>query len=269
MTALSIARPLKDALAATPFEGRVWSVFRRACNLIDANQRVVALVAPELGRGPFSITLDAPAFFEALACNQPVWIDARRLTLGNRQLNLEQADVWEPGLPRPWSPLTFAPAVAAVLQNYADWPHLSRLSPTEKIIVRAIQKAAVELQRAIVQNDNIKPPVGRLAGLGLGLTPGGDDYIVGVMAALWLVGREELAAQIERVAAPRTTVLSAAFLSAAAKGQFVEPWHKLAQALVSKDPPKVAEAAQRVTRFGAYSGYDALAGFAATLLSLV
>jgi hypothetical protein len=96
----------------------------------------------------------------------------------------------------------------------------------------------------------------------------GDDYLVGVMAALWISGYKNWPPRIASETAPQTTALSAAFLQAAGRGEFIEPWHQLAQALFSGTPEVFSQALRRVAQFGASSGVDALAGFATTILSL-
>ena len=61
--------------------------------------------------------------------------------------------------------------------------------------------------------------------------------------------------------------LSSAFLRAAANGEFMEPWHVLAQALFDENSEEINAAITGIARFGASSGLDALAGFAAGILS--
>jgi len=100
-----------------------------------------------------------------------------------------------------------------------------------------------------------------LAGLGPGGTPAGDDFLVGVMAAVWLLGDQADAQAIAQTAAPRTSALSAAFLHAAGRGELIAPWHALLEALAAGDPAQVEQGAMRLESFGASSGADALDGF--------
>ena len=57
-----------------------------------------------------------------------------------------------------------------------------------------------------------------LAGLGDGLTPAGDDWLVGMMLWAWLAhaAPRRFCQVLSDAAVPRTTTLSAAFLQAAA-----------------------------------------------------
>jgi hypothetical protein len=71
------------------------------------------------------------------------------------------------------------------------------------------------------------PDAASLAGLGPGLTPAGDDLIVGYVAGLQLLhGRSEQAAALAEAAARRTTSLSATLLRHAARGELPEAAHE-------------------------------------------
>ena len=65
----------------------------------------------------------------------------------------------------------------------------------------------------------------RLAGRGPGLTPLGDDILIGYIGAAALAG-EDVSALAER-AAGKTTALSATLLRCAARGELPEPVHAL------------------------------------------
>jgi hypothetical protein len=135
-------------------------------------------------------------------------------------------------------------------------------------MTRQLARGARALAAALEQGSGVAAAARQLAGLGYGLTPAGDDYLVGVMTALWLLGDRDTASIIARSAAPRTTTLSAAFLTAAARGQFAEPWHRLARTLAAQCALECATAARRIAAIGASSGRDALAGFAACALGI-
>jgi hypothetical protein len=105
----------------------------------------------------------------------------------------------------------------------------------------------------------------KLAGLGGGLTPAGDDFIVGVLLAMWAglcgEGREQLGAAIAEAAAPATTLLSAAYLRSAARGECIIHWHSLFAALLRSEVNATRDAIQSLVSIGHTSGADALAGF--------
>ena len=106
-----------------------------------------------------------------------------------------------------------------------------------------------------------------LAGLGPGLTPAGDDYLVGLMAGLRVwpglceVSSEEDCRIILEAAEGRTTLLSRAFLRSAKEGLFGEIWHELLAELAGGEATRIRQAVRRILSAGATSGADALAGF--------
>jgi hypothetical protein len=116
-----------------------------------------------------------------------------------------------------------------------------------------------------------------LAGRGAGLTPAGDDFIVGALLAVWagllpspsgrgVGGEGELCAPIASAVAPRTTTLSGAYLHAAARGECTEQWHNLFNAIVQHKNPRLE--LEALLAIGHTSGADALAGFIANSLIL-
>lgn len=269
--ARSIARPLLADLTVQPFSGRVLGRFWRACNLIDDRQRVLALLLPEVGRGPFAVTIaGSPGIFDSLTPGQPARADRHAVVIGPWQIPLSQAAVWEPRLTHPPRPLN-ADQMIDLVAPYARWPNFGEDSATARRIAQAARRAMAEFSEAILEPGRepaLMKAVADLAGLGSGLTPAGDDYLIGAMAALWLADRPALLPLIARTARPKTTALSGAFLQAAARGEFMEPWHALARAWQVEDEGALAAAVQWIADFGASSGQDALAGFATVLLKL-
>jgi hypothetical protein len=102
-----------------------------------------------------------------------------------------------------------------------------------------------------------------LAGLGGGLTPAGDDLLCGAMLAAWLAHPDPagFCRGVVETAVPRTTMLSAAFLHAAGRGECGAAWHRLLAALAAGADDEIAAATAAVLAHGATSGADALTGF--------
>ena len=109
---------------------------------------------------------------------------------------------------------------------------------------------------------SISAPVADLLGAGRGLTPSGDDCIVGVLVALHALGERSVAASAARIVArhapQRTSRLSAAHLDAACAGEAIEPVHAAIEAIAGNAPP--GPALDAIEGFGHGSGFDALAG---------
>ena len=102
----------------------------------------------------------------------------------------------------------------------------------------------------------------RLIGLGPGLTPSGDDVLVGIEAALHALARPSagfLALAMGDVE-ERTTELAATLLRHAAAGEFAERLHTPLAALLGSDDEAIPAAIDRAVAWGATSGTDCLLG---------
>jgi hypothetical protein len=116
------------------------------------------------------------------------------------------------------------------------------------------------LSRGVTSNDAVSD----LIGLGPGLTPSGDDFLTGALAALAAVGQTNMRAALGRAVvadAGRTSPVSASLLRAAAAGPVGENLHTMVAAIIAGDADGAIGAA---TRIGHTSGWDALAGAVAT-----
>jgi hypothetical protein len=274
--AVSISRPVYERLQERTFTGKVFGAHGVACNLVDAEGDVITLLVPAVGNGPFSILVDAD--LDGIAVGAAVHARASQLTVGDVTVDLAGARVWEP---RPdWSELRAArahiPAGFAAFDGWASsaiWGGMAHITGadaytegTPAFMVR-LARGEEAYTRLVVEGlggrrrDSLVEGTRLLAGLGPGGTPAGDDFLVGVMAAIWLLGDEVDCAAIAEIAAPRTATLSAAFLRAAARGEFIAAWHELVWALAGGDGSRVEAAAMQVESFGASSGADALDGF--------
>ncbi len=103
----------------------------------------------------------------------------------------------------------------------------------------------------------------RMVGLGAGLTPAADDFLLGVLLltdVLLEPRREELVAAL-RPLLPGTTEISAAMLANGCAGRYPEPL----LALFSSAPEKLAGALANAADYGHSSGHDALCGVAFAL----
>jgi Protein of unknown function (DUF2877) len=121
------------------------------------------------------------------------------------------------------------------------------------------------LSRGMTSDDIAAHPVTDLVGLGPGLTPAGDDFLIGALAGLDVLGQTNMHAALSRAvvaAAGRTSPLSASLLRAAAAGHVGENLHRIVAALVTGDADAAILAAARI---GYTSGFDALAGAVVTL----
>lgn len=248
-------------------------MFERSAYLSLGGQ-IVALVAAELLDGPLAVRVE-PAEFWRLRARQAAACDGSRITIEDAvEVDLSGAVPWDPALPAGPEPLAGAVEEARrVLLREAPAESAAHVLP---VVEARDQAAVVQLGTlesrvfkgwcfvldGIRQSDapTLAAAASQLAGLGPGLTPAGDDVLVGTMVALHVYGRPRLAEPLVG-AAERTTAVSAAYLRAAARGEASEAWHQAIAALRSGDG--VETSCRRLMRFGETSGSDMLAGFVA------
>jgi len=297
LRAVSISQPVMDTLEKEGFAGSVLSVFTGACNLVSDQDEVIALVGQRVGNGPLNIVLEEDSFLaRGLEVGLPVKGDGRGIRVGEAlnnepyRISLAEAEVWEPrlegeGLTVDW------PGLKASLALLHD--HLIAQAPAESLACllaagaageRSVESAYRRAARGAIEGLLAALQVGdcqgiivgaaALAGLGPGLTPAGDDFLLGLMAGLrtWhqFLARkglsvEEACQAIYGAAAGRTNLLSTALLRSAREGMFGEAWHELLAALRQGKAAEVRRAADRILGFGETSGADALNGFLAVL----
>lgn len=293
LNGILIAPAAKEWLAS-PRGPAIHSLYRHAVNLVDERGELLSLVLQDTGPGPFSLVVrpESPEFrdaggFEAhLTGASRVETGGAELSVGPLQITLTSVAHWKP---RPSWQAIGEPQVRASLDHLRQLlgrhaPEGSFAALAEPAAVdagstfaaaalRAAAEPARELMQAVRERDGAAAAEasGRLAGLGGGVTPAGDDYLVGVAHAVWALlepaEAAELAQAIVSRAVPRTNLISGAWLQAAGRGEAGSEWHVLAVALASGAP--VDEAAKWLIRRGHTSGADALAGFLAAAAALL
>jgi hypothetical protein len=288
--AACLAAPLED-LARCSADGRVLAAFERSVYL-EVEGRIIAALWPRVGRGPFAISLADPVPLDAIPADAGVLLDAGRLQIGGITVVLTGAPLWDPSLSacaahaELRSPLEMESerqVVADALERMAPAesvagilaPRASRSGGAHAKLLAAFERG-LEAIRAYVDggreaNAAADAIASEIAGRGPGLTPSGDDLLVGILHAVsvWpsLAGRRgpaALRALLHGASAPRTTRISRAYLEAAARGWATEPWHALVRGLAASgdagDDAR-SEAVRKVVRVGETSGADALTGF--------
>jgi hypothetical protein len=106
----------------------------------------------------------------------------------------------------------------------------------------------------------------RVLGLGEGLTPSGDDLLVGLLAVLHAAGRAKallpppVRRRFLRDVMDGTSDLSAEFLRSAVHGDFSEPVVLLVRSLFAPVPREWRSRARALAAVGHSSGVDAMVG---------
>ncbi|MDH4075263.1 MAG: DUF2877 domain-containing protein [Acidimicrobiia bacterium] len=185
-----------------------------------------------------------------------------RLRVGGLHLDARHAAVWRPPWPRPGPVARRLPG--ELLRSSGQ--SCRRLLPAVRRLRSSIEDDRPEAAGAALRS---------LIGAGPGLTPSGDDAVVGLVAALQRAGTpEQVSAPLGRLRSlvppllPRTTTVSGHYLRLALNGHIGEHLAGLVDACVA-DRRSHGPLVERVLRAGATSGADALVGVAVGLEMII
>jgi hypothetical protein len=256
-------------------DAQVHSVFVRACNIETETGELVTVVSPGSGHLPHGIRCAAP--FARLHQGQAASLEGATLRIHAADLvvDLSRAAVWH-GTVAAASPGLCGAEVQKALRDHAPdqgiAPALFASGSPHSTLERALNARLAQTLPALARAtetrdaDAVIAALSALVGLGPGLTPAGDDFIVGYLAALWSRSRRDpgIAGLLHALAVPigqlslQTNAISRQMLRDAAQGQFAERLTEVVQCVCGGGD--VAGAARRALEIGHSSGADALCG---------
>jgi hypothetical protein len=262
----------------------VAAVFERSFYL-RSGEEFICIGEPAIGNGPTTLIIAARVAELGPRQGQRAFVSNRRIAIGDLTLELGRCQTWRappwPALPSP-AVLRIACAdigrracgesppdsIARAVFTAEDTPlaHLARPRVAcFEAWLRGRCLLDAPLSRGMTGQEQVASAVSSLVGLGPGLTPSGDDFLMGALAALDALGQTNMRAVLAQAvvaAAGRTSPLSASLLRAAGAGHVGENLHLMVGALAAGDADAaIAQAA----RMGHTSGWDALTGAVVTL----
>lgn len=265
-------------------QGRIHSIYRSAINVALPGGDLFVIADPKVGGLPCGVLVDLGPDRRALGLERgQVVVAAERwvaLPAAHIRIGLDEAARWTPRMPiatpgaaRRWGhraaairDLARARTAAASAVAALGLGGLLDGVGSHGLPIHAARTAAVldQLEAAFATGriDTAGQIARRIVGLGPGLTPSGDDALIGLAAALWALDHPARGFLAEAVqdAPLQTTAISAALLRHAAAGEFSECLHELLGALLGKDVTTIAPALDRAMAWGATSGTDCLVG---------
>jgi hypothetical protein len=259
---------------AGDFAGAVSAVHRRVCVISLVDDSLLTLATPAIGRLPRGITLDAPpefTFHRIVARGVDIGARGGILRIGGSALSIDlrPATPWRSRL----GDLSLDGARdAAVAQALETARAALRQDGSGDALVRVAGARFAALASATRTLDAAAAgdAMSALVGLGEGVTPAGDDYLVGFFAGLWAsagwaaLRRAFVAALRERLtrSALETSRVSRVYLEAAFDGEVSERLFDLAGAIATGSADAAVHcAAASVLAVGHSSGACGLLGF--------
>jgi Protein of unknown function (DUF2877) len=271
-------------VARTNRNGRIEAVFEHACNLKMDDDVLVTVLGRRAGNVAHGIRLAGrlPDDFR-LRAGMLVHADARRLIFDAVpiEVTLATAQVWTPDLCLgmcDWNERPFAAAmfVRELLRRDAAQfsseflANVLRLDRRSTLLTARVSTVLRQLGPATRAGDSAgaSGAVAQLIGLGPGLTPAGDDFIIGWLAALTLTANtcaqlQFLHAMCSEIGRLRfaTTSVSSQHLDDACASMFSERLSDLCVAIAGGAPSRtLASRLSAQLAVGATSGADAAAG---------
>jgi hypothetical protein len=265
--------------------GRVAAVFEHGCYLGQGRGPMLFLASRKRNPGPLSL-LHAGDDWECRAAVKvgDRWrCDASALQVGDARFGLDGAAIWvAPDSIGDWTPRRIEEGMrlAAELVDDVDTgilmplvlerrsrgatPLESRLAARAAPAIRALRRWLSESLEARARTLEVPDDAGALLGLGPGLTPAGDDFVIGMLIALHGLRLEGIAGVladwVRRNAPTRTNEISMSHLLAACEGQASAPLHAALNALASANRPQLRHSVRQLAGLGHSSGWDAFSG---------
>jgi hypothetical protein len=243
------ARTRGHLVVVDGFRGVVTATFPRAVYVTPARGDLLVVHDTLHGATPTSLLVETVTAWP-VAPGAPVVGRAGHLLLGDMVIDVRTANVWSP----PAAPRSGVRAV-----------------PARSSAAHVDTELVDELVDALASPDvtRLSGVLLRLVGNGVGLTPSGDDAIVGILAVLHRCVAPDVSARaLDALAVllgpvlDRTTAISAHFLRLAVRGEFGERLVTVVDACCTPSGPD-PDGVDRLLSTGATSGADTLVGVAA------
>lgn len=283
VTALSYGSEVADLMGHAPVKGRVLAVLRKALYLQSDLGHILCVACPDAEDGP--LTLRVRHLSQVLRDFQvrpgaPFVVDENGITLcASVSISWSRVSAWVPTFPAQTGSKCARWQAAAELIHLLVSVSRDGLIPLGSLIEDRLKEGLYNLSPSAHRKSvaTAQDAALRLLGLGEGLTPSGDDIVMGWLAMLvWQANLglfpqpvvSALADAIREAAPTRTNVISSRLLYYAARGLVYAPAMQLGAVLLAGYDRGVEAPAHRLLAIGSSSGADMARGLLAGLLDV-
>lgn len=256
--------------------GRVEQVFSRAVNLyFPAQQRLLTLLCETCDNAPYSSRLALTHFEGLFRPGESVQFQFSGITIGeDKWIDTASCQRWQPSelqlntdrfFQIPWQ--RWHDVIRQQLQDHETLFLGQGDNPFYQAISTQLQQRRLTLINALHSGKNISAAVANMIGLGIGLTPSADDYLVGLSTVLFIPGHPAGKYKTDFLAAlqatnKNTTLLSAITLQAAFEQRYRESLYGLINNIINEPTYFSIQAIANIKNIGSSSGCDMLYGMA-------
>lgn len=255
---------------------------------VSVDEKTIVFLSRERFKGPLIVNLpwDSPVLDQiAIKAEGKICPHGLRFPEPDLFISVSSAEKWS--ALNLWSPIPL-PISAVNHSQISSFLNLlqSRAGAPNELVTAALQvinrdplprsadddettKLISQVYRAVQANDlpALQTAAHYLAGRGRGLTPSGDDFLLGLVYGLFMLPYrfravfEPVSAMIVATVTKRSTLISANLVECAAAGEVDERLGAAFQALLYPESPPDA-AIRGILGWGSSSGMDATAGMA-------
>jgi len=262
-------------------------VFTNNLNL-KFGERMIALCNPSVPRISFGIALGEKVAFNDLGMNpgDKVQVIKDEIKINSHYFSFNNADRWDARLKFPLGDREQLTTLSHVIERcimisghkgglgeiclgyIEDFHHQEIVNGDKLMETLGLILRKLEISYAEENAYGFASALRMLVGLGVGLTPSGDDFIVGLLSLITACENTEknfpnvsnlVNASISD-SLSRTSDISREFLYFACKKEFSEPFHELYKNALFPDERETFASAIRLGRLGQNSGIEGLSG---------
>lgn len=267
-----LARPLLQS----DNSGKVIAAFQRSF-YASIGGRLICVGSRTLGSGPLHVLCDRwPG--DVFSVGQSVAVVGTALDIdGTLLADFEGALIWKPDPALDWSLASLTIGLRAADEIWRETSGDDGLAPLGRplsgqasLLIEAAKPGVDALIRVVECGLRHSAPASAdcaamvgLIGLGPGLTPSGDDFLLGGLLALDALGLVEARNSLWQVCLPhldRTNEISRAHLEAAALGYGAAALHEAVHATIAGRTERLGPALSAVSEIGQTSGRDGFTG---------
>ncbi|CAH2713094.1 hypothetical protein BACCIP111895_00227 [Neobacillus rhizosphaerae] len=258
--------------------GFVHSTFRRTINIqCKENGELFTIASSQVDNGPNSLVINAASLDEFnIDVNEAVFVKNKMLFISNKlAIVIDKADKWESILPEYPSNTQNVIRNIKKMKEYIDnhgkaggmKKKLSSQSPYETELSRLLEERTILLEKELLNNRlaHALQHAVSLIGLGPGLTPSGDDFLVGLFTTINLrnsplYSQQSFCEEVVQRAKPLTNEISYMALKKASIGKVRESIIHLVHSILYGKESDLYLSLNKVLNIGSSSGTDIALG---------
>ncbi len=254
--------------------GTVHSIFKNSINILLSSNSMITLQSDDVIITPLSISLKfCPDSLQNIGfqVGENVWwdCDSSTIMINNLSVNILKAEQYDGYFDYSKNMKIHHKSDLAILKTYRQTDDFVFSNSIAKSSYIKCFLATENLSKAVelADENKAKEAVYGLVGLGQGLTPTGDDMLLGFLstACLFKKHREfiySLKEYILKTVKERSTDISYEFIRCMFDFEYSQPIKDILCAVLDGDKKRCSDAAKQLLSFGSSSGRDCLYGMA-------